>query len=181
MSNKIEEPHTKEILFNNLDPFLSSNRSDEKLIMDFFFVFSRFEYALKRAGYIFPNLSYAKPHWIKFAYESAAKFNRVQNPAMNAALLYLKTNPPKQQIEVNGSLGWRENASVEGEVTVKVVVHWLLSVRNNLFHGGKFPSLGGPVSEPTRDSTLISHAIVILNELLGASPQVKFYFNDIPE
>ena len=41
---------------------------------------------------------------------------------------------------------------------------WLLlmvrTVRNNLFHGGKFPLI--PVSEPSRDSTLLHHSITIL-------------------
>ena len=40
---------------------------DEKLLFDFFFVFSRFEYALKLAGYLCDKKKTATADWDKFA------------------------------------------------------------------------------------------------------------------
>ncbi|MCX6847577.1 MAG: hypothetical protein NTY98_01525 [Verrucomicrobia bacterium] len=181
LNKKIEDSNAAAGVLNNLNSFLSANACHKKLVISFFFAFSRFEYALKRTGYIVPNLSYAKPDWTRFAHDTAAQFNREQDPKVECALLYLKANPPKQQIEINGSLDWRDSAPVAGQVTLIAAVKWLLIIRNNLFHGGKFPLPVGNVADPARDDILISHALVILNEALEASPRVQSCFNDALE
>jgi hypothetical protein len=56
------------------------------------------------------------------------------------------------------------------------LLRWLLeeirTVRNNLFHGGKF------ASEPSRDRELLEHSIVILNAVLELDPDVMREFRD---
>jgi hypothetical protein len=45
-------------------------------------------------------------------------------------------------------------------------------VRNNLFHGGKFP---WPV-DPARNAKLIRHALVLLDAMVDLDDRVKHYF-----
>ncbi|HJX12988.1 MAG TPA: hypothetical protein VJ377_05605, partial [Dehalococcoidales bacterium] len=60
------------------------------------------------------------------------------------------------------------------------LIYIIKQVRNNLFHGGKFPDPIGPVGDPTRDPSLIKHSITVLKHLLFSSPDVKnCYFDPI--
>jgi len=48
-------------------------------------------------------------------------------------------------------------------------------VRNNLFHGGKFPL--APVQEPARNPLLLHHALVIIYACLPLDAEVNAYFS----
>ena len=60
----------------------------------------------------------------------------------------------------------------------KLVVH-VKTIRNNLFHGGKYPNT--PKIPAERDAQLLKSGIVMLDELLRLSesmvPQVKHFFD----
>jgi hypothetical protein len=49
-------------------------------------------------------------------------------------------------------------------------------IRNNLFHGGKYPS--GPEPDLSRDEKLLMQAIRILEPALSARPDLHTIFDD---
>lgn len=160
---------------------LSKIRVSEHTIIEFFAVFSRFEYSLKCAGYFDKNKHYVAADWDDFANELNSPFEKKlkQNYQLKSAVDYLTTNPPKKQINSDGGLSWSKTSPWDGK---EPILKWLLTavrrIRNNLFHGGKFR--GGPVEDPTRDQRLLECSLCILEEclLLDAAPalKVKGYF-----
>jgi len=141
--------------------------------MNFFIVFSRFEYALKRAKYI-KGEKHVSADWDKFADEISSDFNRYQTRELREAARYLESNPPKKQIAQGGELSWEDIEHSTSKTLTKWLLRLVRTVRNNLFHGGKFPGL--PVEEPSRNSKLIQSSIVILDACLALHPEVKGYF-----
>jgi hypothetical protein len=60
----------------------------------------------------------------------------------------------------------------------KPLLCWLTdmvcTVRNNLFHGGKFPF--ARIKDPARDPDLLKHSLTILEACLELNPKVKGKF-----
>lgn len=78
--------------------FLQSLDIERELVMNFFITFSRFEYALKRAGYIH-NREDAQANWEKFLKVHKSKFLAdCQTNELRNAVDYLKSHPPKKQV-----------------------------------------------------------------------------------
>jgi hypothetical protein len=152
---------------------------DSNLITEFFFVFSRFEYALKRAGFLKPKRRNAKHHkaepcWDGFADSAERRYDPDESPELARAINYLLGEPPKCQIvEDNGSLDWKDLG--RGSETE---IRWLLllvrRVRNNLFHGGKYPYT--PLPEPARDTRLLESSLMVLEACLGWDDKVRRYY-----
>ena len=69
-----------------------------KLVYRFFVVISRFEYALKRAGYRIGNKDGVKPDWAKFASEYIETYIQLDDPNMRNAAAYFSLNPPRKLI-----------------------------------------------------------------------------------
>jgi hypothetical protein len=151
-----------------------ADSSDRQLAWQFFVFFSRFEYALKRSKYLKPGED-ANPNWDRFSSDHNAAFQKQVSPALAAAVDYFKKSPPRKQRQTGGQLNWSEPLTYDAKEPLLV---WLLravrAVRNNLFHGGKFP--GFPISDPSRDKYLISSAIVILDACLSLDPSVRRQF-----
>jgi hypothetical protein len=150
-----------------------ADNSDRQLAWQFFVFFSRFEYALKRCSeYLRPEV---QPNWDRFSSENNAAFLRLSSPELLAAIEYFKNSPPQKQVLIDEQLAW---AAADAYDSRKPLLVWLLTavrrVRNNLFHGGKFP--GFPISDPSRDKYLISNAIVILDACLSLDPSVSRQF-----
>jgi len=161
------------LFIGNLSDYDFILGDNKDLILIFFVEFSRFEYALKRAGYIENNIK-ASADWDKFAnnIQKKTQFSKlkIEIPEAN----YLLENPPKKQICKDNELGW-----VDAERDrYKSEIHWMLDlvkvVRNNLFHGGKFP--GGPVKDPARDTKLLEGSRAVLNECLRLDKNVERWF-----
>ena len=101
---------------------------------DFVFWFSRFEYALKKHGYLKSTDTgkKAEPNWDMFV-----KRNRNKFTPSAAALGLIKAKPKQQVVASNAQLGWQELQFAETEFDLQKVTLLLRLVRNNLFHGGK--------------------------------------------
>jgi hypothetical protein len=150
----------------------------QNLVLRFFVCFSRFECALKRAGYR-PQNGDAHAEWDAFAKRRESEFRSDANPLLVEACNYLEKNPPLKQVLRNGQLAW----SVEKPRTNQPQLQWLLimvrRVRNNLFHGGKYPLI--PVPEPARNPDLLRHCMVLLAACLQLDAAVKSEFEDTNE
>lgn len=55
---------------------------DKELVVAFFFEFSRFEYALKRAGFLNKNRNDAQPDWDCFAKAIAQQWSSIRGEAL---------------------------------------------------------------------------------------------------
>ena len=118
------------------------------LAFDFFYWFSRFEFALKENGYLKSHSpgDLAEPGWREFA----AKWHSSYVPSEEAA--FLMNSPPERQIVGPGNqLDWRPVNLGDCKSDLACVVRLVTTVRNNLFHGGKHGGAGWDSSERTRD------------------------------
>lgn len=149
---------------------------DPELVVNFFLFFSRFEYALKRISrYANGNEKKVIANWELFASDYNDVFQQNINPELNEAINYLLENPPQKQILIDGRLDWKPLTFGSNQQLTKVI-HCIKTIRNNLFHGGKFPS--GPQDEPARNPTLLKYALLILAEILDLSESLKEEFED---
>lgn len=155
-----------------------ADSEDRKLAWNFFVFFSRMEYALKRSGkYLNKGTDEAKPNWDKLASDYKNKFNPDASVELQAAVKYLQDQPPRKQLRVSDKMGWSKPQKYDGK---EPLLKWLLlmirCVRNNLFHGGKFPLI--PISDPSRDRELLLNSLVILKESLLLDSEVQRQFFD---
>lgn len=132
----------------------------QDLVMEFFATFARFEYALKRGSYL-QSTSDARPDWNKFVKEldDIPDENKL---LVLAVAPYLKSHPPKKQVSDQGVLKWQKRCPAASDI--ESLVDSVKTVRNNLFHGGKYPE--GPIDEPARDEQLLRESVRVLQVLL---------------
>src|SRR5947209_17300528 len=83
---------------------------NDEVVWQFFVTFSRFEYALKRAGFVKGNnYGNALPDWGKFARERLnERITDITDTEFTKARSYLLQEPPRRQIfvESNKSMQW---------------------------------------------------------------------------
>lgn len=163
------------------DRFIKQLMIDTKLVVHFFGVFARLEYALKRAGFATRQNEAVSANWKKFLAMLENQFQPTRTPELQTAVDYLNQYPPfKQVLDNKNDLSWREISRAQADTQLAWLIRLIRTVRNNLFHGGKFPMQ--PIEEPARNSLLLSHSLVILYECLSLSaehcPQVHANFYD---
>ncbi len=155
----------------------ASYDSGQDLVRDFLVFFARFEYALKRSGFLRARKDRsAEADWDTFAVSLRAKFNGSNPEIFDEAVEYLLKNPPHKQVVNAGHLSWQEPKLGNGEGRSEYILRLVRTVRNNLFHGGKFPNPIGPIAESARDRALRKHCLVILDECARMDEGVKRYF-----
>jgi len=133
-----------------------------ELTLEFLAMFARFEFALKKAGYAVGDNSKVSPDWDSFANDVAKLDATALAPMLNASQ-YLQQHPPKKQVLDNGALRWVARQGTTGSAIGDVLLS-VRTVRNNLFHGGKFPD--AMVTDPLRDEQLIRDCLAVLKGLL---------------
>jgi hypothetical protein len=151
---------------------------DERLLLNFFCAFSRFECALKRAGFAKGDEHRVDPDWGCFGKTLLAHSSEELAPVFKFGQ-YLIEKPPQKQTLTKGRLGWTDTA----DGSVSEIERLLLSVRrvrNNLFHGGKYPEPVGPVPDAARNTELLHCCIDVLAAVLDlpGARRVKNEFVD---
>lgn len=159
----------------NYRKLLAELRVDEKTVVEFFVAFSRFEFALKQAGYLKARNGKAKPDWDAFAKKHENEFDPEKEPELREAWNYLDKDPPKTQVVVDGKLDFEVDERLKGKSPFEKATRVVRTVRNNLFHGGKFPR-SGVVDDPARKATLLKKCMILLEEMLEIDPDVKTEF-----
>ncbi len=149
---------------------------DEKLLLDFFLTFSRFEFALKNSGFYVKrrdtSLPYeARPDWDSFAQRLKDEFHTDAPPRLRAACDHLLYNPPWREVVGGDTFGWDTTAEDESLSEIERLLRYVRRVRNNLFHGGKFSTL--PELETVRNVALLEDSLVILRECLRLIDEVR--------
>ena len=141
------------------------------LVYEFFFVFSRFEYALSLANYLTKGKAVAD--WDRFAREMNKVFNVRLAPEVTEAVQYYEKAPPKKQVVESENLTWQDEVPGSAFQLEKLLL-LVRRVRNNLFHGEKLGVLLEGDSE--RDTQLLKHGLTILYASLNASADVRKKF-----
>jgi hypothetical protein len=129
---------------------------------DFFYWFSRFEFALKESGRVTAGrYNEALPDWNGFIKEWSPKY-----VASEEALRLLRA-PPRRQVVVSGHCDWGDlNLDAEKTLLGKVVLA-LKTIRNNLFHGGKHGDADW--DNPERNLFLLTNGKAVLDSLAELS------------
>jgi hypothetical protein len=153
----------------------SINSKCRILVYDFFIAFSRFECALKNS-IRFANVRYNKveANWELFTSSFDQDFDRSYSNELNDAVSYIIENPPKiQKLQVD-RLVWEDNIIDENTVLTTILGRHIRTIRNNLFHGGKFNGEHEP--DISRNYLLLNSAMIILEEWLRINSDIKDLF-----
>jgi hypothetical protein len=150
----------------------------QRTVLEFFLVFARFEYALKRSTRFLrarKRDSGAEPNWKKFACEIEATYPHLDGDDFKQAREYILSRPPQRQVvDNNNKLDWQK--LVQGEATeISFLLECIRTMRNNLFHGGKFPGL--VVNGSERDLPLLSNGVVVLRAVATLDEEVRSWFD----
>jgi hypothetical protein len=155
---------------------LIANNEDQKLTWHFLVFFSRMEYALKCSGrYLKAGArGSAEANWHKFGSDHDSVFNPGASQELSMAVGYFLEHPPLKQAVNGGRLAWAPPQKYDQK---DLLLIWLFDriccVRDNLFHGGKFPLIA---TSPSSDRELIVNAIVILRTALSLDSDVQAQF-----
>ncbi|HET9088474.1 MAG TPA: hypothetical protein VFN53_13225 [Acidobacteriaceae bacterium] len=144
---------------------------EKKLVFEFFWKFSVLEFALKRAGYLKKDRENAEPDWIRFSKEIAGCFQALQLDGFQQAASDLRELSPKRQINKNGALSWKQVPRFSEESEAEYTLRFLKIVRDNLFHGGRYPE--GPVFEIARNQKILRTALTILDGCYELYPGIQ--------
>ena len=150
---------------------------NEKLVYTFFSTFARLEYALKRSGFAREaRHGGAEPAWDDFVDSIESRWTDCKDPAFPIACEFLLRSPPGQQVLRDNVLDWKDTVRKADETEASFVIRCVKRIRNNLFHGGKFPIPTGPVDAPERDQQLLEHGLSILSAVVQMNEGVRDRF-----
>jgi hypothetical protein len=142
----------------------------ETLAFDFFYWFSRFEFALKENAFLASHAvgARASPGWDEFVKAWGAVFQ------LTAAAQELRTLSPKRQVvAANNALQWVDENFNGCNTELAKVVRLLKNVRNNLFHGGKHGVKDW--DDPPRTTALLRSGKKVLDELADMAGLAEDY------
>lgn len=154
-------------------------KEQRDLVFQFFVAFMRFEYALKRAGFVSSANGKVSANWDRFASKYSTRFTPAASPGLREACNYFKMYPPRKQVLKANELDWSEPQSLSDQPFLIWLLVSVRMVRNNLFHGGKFPMM--PIAEPARNPLLLCHSLTILDACMSLDSEVKRYFVTIDD
>jgi hypothetical protein len=141
-----------------------------ELVLNFFLVLSRMEFALKFAGFASGDEKSVTPDWDDFASKIQDKFNSQNNEKLSNAMEYYLDYPPQKQVLINDKLDWvdaipQKNSEIERALIL------VRRVRNNLFHGGKYNQQEH--KETARNEQLLTQGMIILKEAMSLNTKVQ--------
>jgi hypothetical protein len=146
---------------------------DKDILLDFFMVFSRFEYALKTSDYISKAEGYIKIDWKNFIEKiKDNKLEEIKHP--NEIDLF--DERLKKQIIKENEIEWINFEDSKNPTKVECVIHRVITIRNNLFHGAKNTEHIGVNKK--RDEKLLLYSIKAIQELVKLEGDVKYNFYD---
>lgn len=161
------------IRFSSMKKLFRHLHIKPELAVEFIATFSRFEYALKSTTYC-RGTNRVDAAWNRFATDIDSKFNAINCKKLKEASRYLLTNPPKKQVRDNNELKFVDNPVNSNDCRTQQLITMVNTVRNNLFHGGKFCRDGE--QDAGRNERLVNASLIILNHCYSLEPEVKTSF-----
>ena len=131
-----------------------------KLACEFLATFSRMEYALKSTKYAIGDEKKVDPAWDRFANDIHEAFEIIAEPDLVASKSYLLKRPPRKQTLVDHKIAFVDQTIDTKQKTSQQLLLMVRTVRNNLFHGGKY--LPNGEQEEGRNILLVQHALTVL-------------------
>lgn len=162
-----------------MENYLQNVRIPQDLLLRFFLTFSRFEYALKATGFLTGDHKQVRADWDRFSCSIRTQFNLNKSPALRNACDSFIVHPPWKQVVIDGQLYWDMSVALNSMSHLEGIEHILLMirrVRNNLFHGAQHNS--DVIEGVERKRKLIEAAVLVLEECLALSPDVKKHYED---
>ena len=151
---------------------------DRSLVLDFFWKFSVFECALKREGFLRSGRKKAaEPDWEKFRKSIRGRFPEVNLNGFKEAVRALIEASPCRQVVCEDRLGWEDLCKRDDEFEEEFVLRLVSAVRNNLFHGGKYPD--GLITEVARDKQILRAALSVLEGCYELHPSLARWADEV--
>ncbi|WP_077639991.1 hypothetical protein [Salinivibrio sp. IB574] len=141
------------------------------LAIEFVATFARMEHALKSAGYALGNEDKVEPAWDRFANKIHEQFDQLASEELIAAKDLLLNSPPRKQVLLNGQVIFQEQLLDQKQRTTQQIIRFVRTVRNNLFHGGKFLPIGE--AESGRNEALVRSSLKIIKACIELNEEVK--------
>ena len=151
-----------------------------ELLLDFFLTFSRFEFGLKASGFVNAEGVRAvapipaKPDWDSFSDSIQESFQTEHSPELADACRYLLSDPPRRQVVWRQNVFWETQAR-GGDSEVRYLLRLVRSIRNNLFHGGKYDI--EVHEDELRTERLLMSGLVVQRECSRLSERVRVAFD----
>jgi len=142
-----------------------------ELAIEFIAVFSRMEHALKSTKYAIGNESRVDPAWDRFSNDINAEFQNIKEEQLTQAVSFLLTEPPKKQVIVGTRVGFVDQVIDPNQKTTQQLIRMVRTVRNNLFHGGKY--LPNGEVEEGRNQRLVEASLLVLKACVRLNEEVK--------
>ncbi len=152
---------------------------DDKTAFELLKTFSLFEYGLKKIGYRKSgNDDVAEVDWNKWYQTKKGAILISTDQEVLGEVAYVMGSPAKKQIiNENGNLDWKVVDVLEADkFKVVKLVQVVKTIRNNLFHGGKYSN--DYVSDPARNKKLMTASIRILREVMKLDKNLEDEIND---
>ncbi len=185
MSSGSRQTQLDDPLARVLDAFTPEERD---LTFQFFAMFSRFECALKRAGFIVKgpkdvkSRNDARADWDRYAARFAEFVG--EDGRISTVGSQLMSQPPRRQVvagvgsESASTLSWKDTPRNRGESDAAYVLRLVRVIRNNLFHGGKYP-LARPDDTAHQQQRLQTSIDVLKYCLLAGPKDIAQKFRDL--
>jgi hypothetical protein len=162
---------------SHTDSLIDFLRLPRELVLEFFVAFSRFEFALKTAGFVYDPRGAAEADWNRYIADLEKQDSEQLRHILDIGERLFQA-PPKRLTLEDGNLLWKEAGS-GGQSNIRILVEALKRTRNNLFHGGKFLTAPQPID---RNMFVVSEALAVLYALLDApfAASVRNAFHELP-
>jgi hypothetical protein len=148
----------------------------------FIMSFARFEYALKRAGYVHTRGASqdAQVNWSAFENAHHEAFRNLlaqPNNRLQTGIKSFDAEPPRKLIlhRTDGTRELRWKAARTNGQLLNRYLTYVRRVRNNLLHGEKPQTL---VGDSSRGLELVQSALAVLEACLALNPTVERYFHE---
>lgn len=143
----------------------------EGVTIEFMVTFSRMEYALKSTGYALGNERKVEPDWDRFANEIHEQFEQLDSEELVEAKILLLYSPPRKQVFQHGQVIFQDQALDQNQRTTQQIIRFVRTVRNNLFHGGKYLQTGE--IETGRNEALTRASLKVIKACIELKEEVK--------
>ena len=156
------------------DPEPLQNKS---LVYNFLVAFSVFEYSLKELGLASQSGNYLKIKWKSFVDGISSDFENIENlpNQLQDAINYLFEHSPREQFFNGRNIEWKATSQDVTETNARWLLRILKTVRNNLFHGGKYPY------DPIRDTDLLQSCLIVLMYWAELKPEIRDVFEQVKQ
>lgn len=152
---------------------------DLSRILRFAVLYIRAEYAIKR---VFPKkgpFDRVEPNWKEYAQSIDPAVVALRDDSFARARDRLLASAPRQYAFVGNETKWIPNPRRASEQTdAEYLLRVVRDVRNNLFHGGKYPAPDNAPEELARDRDLIDAGAGVLEQCLELNAAVKHAFEE---